>query len=251
MVIMVQLFKTLVLPPASLFIAMGLGLLVARRWPRAGRGIACCALLSLLALCTPYVAWGLLDPLQRHPAISPGATAIDADVIVVLGADFDADPAEWGSDQPGQLSLERCRYGAALARRTGLPLVITGGVLRPDRPALSVVLRAFVEDELSTPVAWIEEHSRNTRQNALLTVEMLGSKQQGAQRVALVTHAWHMPRARAAFERAGVEVLAAPLAAISAPESFLAGVTPRAKSFYHSFWALHEWLGMAWYALRR
>lgn len=244
--------ESLLLPPGGLFVLVALGLLLRglgkNPWiRRTGTAFASAGALGTVALSTPYVAWWLLGSLQTSPAIPPDATSIEADVIVVLSADVDCDPPEFGPDQPGPLSLLRCRYGAALARRTGLPLVITGGVLRPDRRPVSHVLRDFVVDELSVPVAWTEDASLSTRQNARFTAE--GLRQRGLVRVALVTHAWHMPRALEAFEREGVEVLPAPTAPATGPHRFWHGALPSAKALRDSCWALHERVGRVWYRL--
>ena len=159
------------MPPAGLYLMVLVGLIM--RW-RARRPLlrrlatilaASGALLSV-ALSLPLVSYLLLDGLQRTPSLDPAVESIDADVIVVLAGDVDCDPPEYGSDQPGPLSQLRCRYGARLSRQTGLPLVITGGVLRPDRRPVSHVLRDYVENELGVEVAWTEDDARTTRGNA-------------------------------------------------------------------------------------
>ncbi|MFT7885251.1 YdcF family protein, partial [Salmonella enterica] len=54
---------------------------------------------------------------------------------------------------------------------------------------------------------WIESDSRNTLENARQTRKTL--KQAGIERVYIVTHAWHMPRAKMAFQNAGLQVVPA------------------------------------------
>lgn len=241
--------KALLLPPGALILLGALGLLlVACRRRRLGGSLLVLSVASAVALTLPIVAeWGA-STLQVDPPLPPDVTTLEADAIVVLSADFRADPPEYGVDVPGPLSLERCRYAAHLARRTGLPLLVSGGVLRPDRPAISVQLRRHLEDELGVAVRWTEERSRTTAENARFSAELL--RAQGLQRVALVTHAWHMPRARAAFERAGLTVLAAPTAPAARAVDRLHGLVPRAESFQLSVRVLHEWVGRIWYAAR-
>lgn len=241
--------KALFLPPGALILLAGFGLgLVVFRKRRLGWGLFGLSLVIAVALTLPVVSAFGVHTLQVDTPLPPDVTELDADAIVVLSADFRSDPPEYGVDVPGPLSLERCRYGAYLARRTGLPLLISGGVLRPDRQAISVRLAAFVEDELDVPVRWTEERSRTTQENAHFTAELLRAA--GIHRVALVTHAWHMPRARIAFERAGLSVLPAPTAPASPPEDWQHGLVPRAESFQLSVRVLHEWLGRLWYAAR-
>ena len=246
-----RLTEALVMPPTSLFIGIAIGLLVARlarsTWKRrAALTLSALSGLALYLLTVPYVAFFLIDSLQTGaPAISRTDSTIDAEAIVILAADVDCDPPEYGHDQPGPLSLQRCRYGAHLAKRTGLPLLITGGVLRPDRRPVSHVLRDFVQDELGVAVRWTEDQAVDTRGNALGSARVLGDA--GIERVALVTHAWHMPRSARAFESAGLRVLEAPTVPATPPDTLLSGWVPRGKALRDSCWAIHEWLGRAWY----
>jgi uncharacterized SAM-binding protein YcdF (DUF218 family) len=239
--------KALLLPPGALILLGGFGLLlVVFRRRRVGWTFFGLSLVTAVALSLPMIAWHGARSLQVYPSLPPDVTQLDAEAIVVLSGDFRADLPEYGLDVPGPLSLERCRYGAYLARRTGLPLLVAGGVLRPDRPAVSVRFAHYIEHELGVPVRWTEERSRTTRENALFTAELLRAAD--IQRVALVTHAWHMPRAYAAFERAGLEVLAAPTADASPPRGWQQGLVPRAEAFLLSVRVLHEWVGRVWYA---
>lgn len=249
---MKRLFETLVMPPVSLYLAVACGLLLRalakRPWlRRTGLALSAAGAGTVVLLSIPQVAFWLLDGLQTSPAIAPAATTIEADAIVVLAADADCDPPEYGPDQPGALSLARCRYGAALARRTGLPLLITGGVLRPDRRAISLVLEEFVEEELGVPVRWTEERSHTTRQNAFFSAKIL--RESGIQRVAVVTHAWHMPRALDVFRETGLELLPAPTCAHTPPERWWKGWVPRSRSLRDSTWAIHEYVGRLWYRI--
>lgn len=254
MMILAKALETLVMPPMSLYLAIAAGFAVSRlakrTWlRRAGIASAVLGALGLLLLTIPYVAFGLLNSLQKGiDPIAPTASTIDAEAIVVLSGDVDCDPPEYGPDQPGALSMQRSRYGAALARRTGLPLLITGGVLRPDRRPVSHVLRDFVQDELSVAVRWTEDRSVDTRGNARFSAEIL--KDAGIERVAVVTHAWHMPRAKRAFERAGLTVLPAPTIASTGPSGLRDGLIPSGRALRDSTWAIHEWIGRAWYWLR-
>lgn len=238
------------MPPAGLYLAVLIGLMIGWRsrrplLRRAGFALAGAGALLTIALSLPVVSFWLLDGLQSSPAIAPSADEIDADVIVVLAGDVDCDPEEYGPDQPGALSQIRCRYGAALARRTGLPLVLTGGVLRPDRRPVSHVLRDYVEEDLGVEVAWTEDQAKTTRGNARGVARLMA--EHGYTRAALVTNAWHMPRAMLAFEQEGVRVLPAPTGAHTAPSRFIEGLVPRGKTMRDSCWALHEYVGLVWY----
>ena len=70
-------------------------------------------------------------------------------------------------------------------------------------------------------------------------------------RVVLVTQAFHMPRARQLFEAAGLEVIPAPTDFKGPGDGPLAfyDFLPQARAMQTSYYALHEWLGLAWMAL--
>jgi len=241
------LLKVLVLPPLSLFLLAALGLLVARRRRKLGLFITGGAACLLVLLTIPFVSAGLLISLQTAPALPPEGPYPDAQAIVVLGADVNPRAPEYGGATVGSLSMERLRYAARLARATGLPLLTTGGSLMEGTPAVAELMARVLEDELATPVRWTEIGSRTTRQNADFTAGMLAGE--GVRRVFLVTHAWHMPRARAAFESAGLEVVPAPTGFRIWPDLVPRSFLPSARSMRQSYFAFHEWIGRLWYAL--
>jgi uncharacterized SAM-binding protein YcdF (DUF218 family) len=67
--------------------------------------------------------------------------------------------------------------------------------------------------------------------------------------VYLVTHAWHMPRARQQFEAAGIQVVAAPTGFRARPWQGARSLLPHWTAVRDSYWAAHEWLGRLFYAL--
>lgn len=52
----------------------------------------------------------------------------------------------------------------------------------------------------------VEDQSRNTHENALYSRDLLKQLSSGQQRYLLITSAFHMPRAKACFEKVGLEV---------------------------------------------
>ena len=67
--------------------------------------------------------------------------------------------------------------------------------------------------------------------------------------VYLVTHAWHMPRARLAFERAGFEVIPAPTGYTTRQKPSLLAFLPSGDGLLHSCIFCREILGLIWYRL--
>jgi uncharacterized SAM-binding protein YcdF (DUF218 family) len=243
------LAKILVLPPALPLLLIGLGLAWCRR-TRAGVWLAGAAAGLLWLLSLPLVASWLLAGLQPYPALTGADLArTDAAAILVLGGDRHTGGAEYGGDQVGALTLQRLRYAAWLQRRTGLPLYVSGGSPRQECPPLGELMRQVLEQEFGVPVAGLESRSRTTRENARFSARLLRSR--GVDRVLLVSHAWHLPRAVAAFEAAGLTVVPAPTALRPGPGSG-AGPgdwLPSAPALAASQYAVYEYLGRLWYRL--
>ena len=79
--------------------------------------------------------------------------------------------------------------------------------------------------------------------NARLLAPLL--QQGGVQRIALVTDAWHMPRAVAAFERAGLSVTPAPMGYVLPVQRDLLQWLPSSYGLLASQQVLREWLALA------
>lgn len=237
------LLGTLLLPPANGLLLLGLaGLCRRRRW---AFGLAVFATLLLLAQSLPLVAHLLLSPLERSGG--PVFTApAGAGAIVVLGSGLDIDAPEYGTDTANERTLLRLRYGATLARRHHLPVLVAGGRLKAEQQAEADVMADILQREFAVPVRWREAESEDTAENAAFSARLL--QPAGIRRIVLVTQAFHMRRARLLFERAGFEVVTAPTGFKSGPELSLTpfDVLPQASALRSVHYALHEWLGIAW-----
>jgi uncharacterized SAM-binding protein YcdF (DUF218 family) len=253
-----SLVRALLLPPAGPLLLAFAGVLLLRRRPAAGRlvvivGLALAWLLSTYwvgAALTRWVEAGQrpLD-VQRWEAARDGSAPPRA--IVVLGGGAVGDGAFGSKRERLQArSLERVIAGARLARATGLPVLVAGG--RPDwlERSEAALMRQVMEEDLGVPVRWAEEHSRDTAENASFSAAML--RAEGIDSVVLVTQAYHMPRARRAFEAAGLTVLPAPHGwnggHLDVPA--LRDLVPSAGAVDMGWLALHELLGGLWYRLR-
>ncbi|MFQ5954943.1 MAG: YdcF family protein [Kiloniellales bacterium] len=239
--------KTLVLPPGSILLLMALGFVLVWRWRRTGMTLIALAALALLVLSLPMTADATIGTLLRHRPLDPAAAA-DGQAIVILGGGVVRNAPEYGEDTPTTSSLVRCRYGAKLHRETGLPILVSGG--NPLGATLSdaEAMRRYLVNELGTPVRWVETASRNTEENALQSLRALAPD--GISRVILVTHALHMPRAEAAFRRAGFEVIPAPTAFPIVDQFRLTDLLPGAGALRRNAFVIKEWIGALWLSLR-
>jgi uncharacterized SAM-binding protein YcdF (DUF218 family) len=245
------LLRMSLMPPANLLLLIGLAALLRRRWPRTGRALSAGALLALLVLSTNAGALLLLRPLENQTAPLDYRQATGAQAIVVLGAgSVEGAPEYGGLDVPDQVALVRLHYAAHLQHATGLPLLASGGNGAPQRgvaPKAAMMARVL-RDDFKTPVAWVEDQSEDTAENAVNSARIL--KAAGIGRVLLVTHAMHMPRAQAEFVRNGIEVVAAPTLFYSRVRWSPYMLVPSASGLYRSYYAMHEWMGLGWYRLR-
>ena len=128
-----KVVAALVLPPIGpLALAVAGAALLGRR-PRLGRALLWSGLALLVALSTSVVAGGLLRLVNDSPPVTL-AQARSAQAIVILGGGVRPNAREYGGDTVGRLTLDRVRYGALVARATGLPVLVTGGAAHAPRP---------------------------------------------------------------------------------------------------------------------
>ena len=167
--------------------------------------------------------------------------ARDAQAVVILGGGVRTAP-EFGGETLGRLTLERVRYGARIARQTGLPVLASGGAVYGGT-AEAALMKRVLEEEFHVAVRWAEERSRDTRSNAAESAAIL--RPAGVKRVLLVAHGFDMPRATAEFAAAGLQVVPAPTHVVAAELSFHHPVEllPGMSALQGSHYALYELLG--------
>lgn len=251
--------SVLLVPPVNLAFLAFVAVLLRLRW------LAMAALALLLLLALPAVSGTLLASLETglppgvlpsgalpSGALPPGAPPPGA--IVILGGDvLDVAPIAASTErvraaEPGPLTLERLRAGAALGRATHLPILVTGGVVNPDTEPVAVLMARSLAADFGIPARWIEPASRDTWENAAFSAELL--RRDGIGTVFVVTHAWHMRRALVAFAKTGITAIPAPLPLDRWPDYRAHSFVPRVSSWLNSFFALHEWIGGLWYPWR-
>lgn len=239
MFLLKKLLTALILPPGGPIFLILLGLALVKGRPRLGRTLAWMGALGLYALSTPLVGTQLLQSLQIYPPISEAQLKQAQAIVILCGGTYNAAP-EYGGDTTNGFSLERGRYGAYLARRTGLPVMVVGGTVAEGR-AESLSLKAILEDEFHVPVKWVETRSRDTRENAANAAPIL--KAAGIKHIALVSQAWHLYRAAPLFTAQGLDVTPAPTVFVKSPESLPWSLLPSTGALRSSYYFFHEWLG--------
>lgn len=243
-----KLLKTFLLPPLSLVVLALIGWGMRRRWPRVGRACLFVALGSLYLLSMPYTGSLLLRSLQTTPVLTPRRLVPQAGAIVVLSGDYYRYAPEYGGGNTvGSATLERLRYGVRLLRDLHLPLLVSGGTIPGMQTSLAAVMQETLTRDFQAPARWLESESLTTYENAKFSAKIL--REQGIDTVYLVTHSWHMPRARAAFKAFGIRAIPAPTVFAARPTPLPGDFLPTARGLTASYNALYEWIGRLWYAL--
>ena len=186
----------------------------------------------------------LLEGLE--PAPSRTTDSISAQAIVILGADIH--PGN-GVDVPysiGPMTLERLAFGAQLYRRLRIPILVSGGSM-DDRPiSLAGLMQQELEKNFNVPVAFVEEKSQNTFENALYTASIL--KNHGISNIIVVTQDRDIRRALWSFTELGIH------ASSFGRHNFLPSISiidflPSTKSLLESTYELHEIMGLLYYKI--
>lgn len=235
------------LPPLLLVAAsLAGGLLGLLGWRRLGGATAALSAAAVLALSTPMAEGWLRFPLERDAMARGGPPGEAPRAIIVLGGESARGVAGL---EVGPLTLERLRAGAALHRRTGLPLLVTAGPLSAGDPPLAALMARSLTQDFGVPVRWVEDRAGDTRENAAFGVALLRAEGIGSAYV--VTHAWHLLRAREAFSRLGFDTVPAPVRVELPPRGrVLSDWLPRPDHLAGSWFAIREWVGRLVYAIR-
>ncbi|MBU0621305.1 MAG: YdcF family protein [Gammaproteobacteria bacterium] len=235
------------LPPLNLLLLAALGLWLWHKRPLLARVLLTSSVALLWLLSTPFVADALMHAIEGEPH------AIDtkvqqADAIVVLGGGTYFHAPEYGGDTVGSYTLERLRFGARLQRETGKLILVTGGKPLGNDESEAAQMKRVLEQEFNVTVRWTEDGSNNTLENARLSRETL--KSVGIDRIYLVTHAWHMPRALSVFEKAGFKVIPVPTAYTTRYRIDLLTFMPNPSALRNSRIFMHELIGIVWYRIK-
>lgn len=246
--------KALILPPGSLLVLFLLGLLLGRRW--SGHLLRWLTLIAFYLLSTAAATHWLAPFIETYPATS--ASQLQADnvqAILVLSGGYNLKNPELDNQAgPDDISMQRLTYALRLHRETGLPLIISGGRPQVGEPPLAEIFARWLQETAGAQTLALETKSATTWENLEYSAAIL--EELGIQRIALVTHAFHMPRSMLAAKRHGVDAAPAPFGYLGAkpanPSNYesLTYWQPSARQFRRNYLLLHELLGVAWYRFK-
>lgn len=247
------LLEQLIGPPGGFILLSLLGLVLMRRHQRVGfyltaSGMALLTIASLPVTANTLLSW--LEPETALTAKTLTQTGKPPQAIVILAAGRRYDTPEFAGDTPNAMALERIRYGVWLARRTLLPVLVSGGLGDDEILPEAKMMKRLIETEYALPVRWAEKQSHTTYENAKYSTEIL--KAAGIESIYLVTHALHMKRSVMSFRQFGLTVHPAPTAFGGSSQRALGLRTflPSAKALNRTAQVFHEWVGIVWYWAR-
>lgn len=252
--VIATLLGTLLAPPGIVVLIALLGFILYLKWPLLGAALFTLSIAALIALSLPITGHQLLTRIETYalPVYEPGKDVkTTAQAIVVLGAGRSADAPEYQGDTVDTFTLERLRYAAYLHRKTGLPILVSGGSTHQELVSQAELMRAVLVDDFHVNVKFVEDKSRNTLENARYTQEVLQAA--GINQVYVVTHAWHMRRALWSFQSYGIAAIptATGFSHLGREDTRLLGYLPSARGMRMSSLAIRERIGYAWYTFKQ
>lgn len=233
-----------VFSPTLFLLAIALGVLLSGRYSKLGKVITLFTSILLWIISTPVLSIWMHQNLltQYKPTNAKELRANGVQAIVVLGGGVETGQPD-GIQQLKPTALDRLRHGIELARHSNLPLLVTGGKgwraasISENEAAVSV---RVARDAFQYEINLTESDSRDTNENARNSKIALSTS--GFNKIALVTHSWHMPRSVKAFQEAGFEVTPAPMGFIENQEIGIFVFLPNSAAMNNFFVIFKEFL---------
>ena len=249
-------FWLMPLPVCLTLLVAGLWLTRTPRRARLGRGLLLLATALLLLLTNKVVSKALIAPLEsRYPPVpelnagTPLPPALTTCRFVVVLGSGHTDTAGLASTQRlSNSALSRITEGVRLlGALPGARLVVSGPPIGTNPSHATVLARAAAALGIAAERIIYVDNARDTEDESVAVKKLVGDTP-----VALVTSAWHMPRAAGLFRHAAVNIL-------PCPADFLGNrnrdfrwedLTWDSASLERSTAAVHEDLGLVWNWLR-
>ena len=176
---------------------------------------------------------------------------LQGDVIILLGGGANGDTMDLtGNGSLTDDMMSRLVTAVRVQKRTGLPVIVSGGPSQDNDPPEAWIVQRFLKD-LGVPPGkiLIEDKSRDTGENGRFVAELCARK--GFRNPILVTSAYHMKRSLLIFHRNRLTVTPLPAVFRSVEHQVLTPYTflPKIQNLSTTSAALHEYLGMVFYHL--
>jgi uncharacterized SAM-binding protein YcdF (DUF218 family) len=246
------------LPLCMALIAAGVALLYSQRRSRLGRRLAVCGAVLLALYSNRTVSSLLLGTLEsRYPAVpefAPGAAVpVDlagCEIVAVLGSGSSNAPGIAATSRLSTSGLGRVVEAVRILSVLPRARLVLCGPGAPGFPSQASIA-ALAARSLGVDPRRITliETAHDTEEESRAVAAIAAGR-----RIALVTSAWHMPRAAALFRKAKANFVPCPADFLSA----LSLGTPAGwrrlgfdvESLSRSTAAVHEWIGLLWTRIR-
>lgn len=247
--------------PLGLSFLLVLLALILRRRQRLQTAVLVIVTAIILVSGNRWVAFSLARSLEWR--YLPPDPIPSAEAIVVLGGGTESEQYPRPLVETNSAG-DRVLYAGKLYKEGKAPVVLlSGGNItwlggRTTTPAEDMA-RILDLMEIPRSAVWLQTKSRNTYEDALYSSQML--KENGIEKVLLVTSAQHMPRSAALFKHQGIEVIPMPVdytvtqsdwdALFSfEPQNTLVNLIPNVSSMSLTSSVMKEYIGMVVYRLR-
>lgn len=247
-----QIFEIFFFPPGIFIVLLVLSVVFVNNLKRL-KILLLMQILLIYILSIPLTSQTLFSQLETIAALSEAQISTNkkmnkVDVIIVLAGGISAYKNEYHGPAIGYFTQERLHYAAWLQKRTGLPVIVTGGIERGGASEAQLMKQTLQNEYGIKSLIWVEQESKNTYENALFSSKIM--KKHGYQNYYLVTSAFHMPRALDVFQKQNHKAMPAPMGFYVNQNKFeLDQLKPNSKSLWTNYLALHEIVGRYWYRL--
>lgn len=240
--------KSLILPPGIFLVAFLVCFIIFFIKKRVFIYSFSLSIFFLYLFSTPFFSQNLASAIESYDVIN--IESLDkkrSSVIVILGCNRYSNAPEFSyRDTVSACTLVRLRYGALLHKKTGFPILVSGGSVFNESLSEAEMMKDVLSREFNTDVLLVEEKSRNTMENAKEVSNLLVRNK--FEQVILVTHASHMLRAEYSFNYHGKTIIPAPTYFYSTKDDkpFYFMLLPNIKAFNTTSMILYEIIGYAW-----
>jgi len=203
----------------------------------------------LWALSTAPVSHLLLLPLEE---INWARMPKGIDSLVILGGGIrEYAPDISGLGVPSDDSLCRIVLGARVYRELQVPIIVSGGIVAGEIPEARIMKKFLVDLGVAEHMVILEEESRDTDDNISRVKEIC--IRMGFKHPAIVTSAYHMKRALLLAKSKGLEAVPVATDFKTWPNRrfYSYHFLPEAGCLRNSAIAIKEYMGMAYYGMKR
>jgi uncharacterized SAM-binding protein YcdF (DUF218 family) len=211
------------------------------------------SIVNLYVMSTPFVGEWLYARVESNYPPVPMARVPNANCMIVLGGVVQA-PAPPRIDIEFNDSVDRVHKAAELFHAGKAPYVIVTGGNQPwsttQKSEAELIRDLLVQWKVPEEVIMLEASSRNTRENAMFTRNVINAI--NCEEALLVTSAAHMPRAVAAFQSVGISVtpVSTDVRVADTDRVMVMDFLPDARALKMSSDAIREMVGQWIYELR-